>query len=126
MGNRRVLQAAEGVPQVAGGLPGSQALADLLECCDASSKLGHLSMEDKPCPLSVQTHRFMRDRNLPQKNTWAVENQVLPIPPVTLTWQKGSTLFSSSETPLVMPSTLQNHGLSCYYGGLSPNSSVSW
>lgn len=51
-----------------GGLPGSQALADLLECCDASSKLGHLSLEDKSCPLSVQTHRFMPERNLPQKH----------------------------------------------------------
>lgn len=68
MGNRGVLQAANGVPQVAGGLTGNRALADLLECCDACSKLGHLSMEDKSCPLSVQTHRFMPDTNFPQKH----------------------------------------------------------
>lgn len=58
-----------GVPQLPGGLPGSQALADTkLGCSDAYSKLGHFSMEDKSCPLSVQRRRFMPGTNLPQKH----------------------------------------------------------
>lgn len=52
------------------GFTGSKALAEPVGSCYVFSRLGHTSVENKPCPLSVQTHRFMPDANLkwgPQK-----------------------------------------------------------
>lgn len=117
---------------VKGGFAGSKAPADPLGSCYACSTLGHTSGENKSCPLSMQTNRFMPGANL----TWGPQKRSVdsgkPSPvrsPIDSPMGAGKTPFSSYKSPLVIPSALQNHGALLLLGGTQPKQQrhlVTW
>lgn len=114
------------------GFTGSKAAADPARSCYACSTLGHASVKNKSCPLSMQTHRFMPNANLtwgPQKCSMDSRKPSPVCSPTNSYVGASKTPFCSYKSPLVISFALQNHRALLLLGGTQPKQQrhlVTW